>query len=185
MYTHKVCVYIYICMYVYMCCVCMCVYSSSYQPFCLFFLLTHTWGTQHLPPSKKVLFQKGVKIAHNSNSVTGEIGALAFPAYQEGIGIQLYQRLSHTGNCLPQRKVEDVNHKKHIVSRILNKSAIIIFIGYQIVNFGRLVQNLKQIKNIVKFNLSKNYLDGAVLTKAKCTNKNGSQHFSHKHLMSN
>lgn len=110
---------------------------------------------------------------------------MAFPAYQEGIGIQLYQRLSHTGNCLPQRKVEDVNHKKHIVSRILNKSAIIIFIGYQIVNFGRLVQNLKQIKNIVKFNLSKNYLDGAVLTKAKCTNKNGSQHFSHKHLMSN
>lgn len=68
---------------------------------------------------------------------------------------------------MPQRKVEDVNHKKHIVSGILNKSAIIIFIGYQIVNFGKLVQNLKQIKNVVKFNLSKNYLDGAVLTKGK------------------
>lgn len=66
--------------------------------------------------------------------------------------------------------MEDVNHKKHIVSGILNKSAIIICIGYQIVNFGRLLQNLKQIKTIVKFNLSQNYLDGAILTKDKIYN---------------
>lgn len=74
-----------------------------------------------------------------------------------------------------------MNHKKHIVSRSLNKSVIIIFIGYQIVNFGRLIRNI--IKILVKFYLSKNYLDGVILTKGKITNNFSFTfiHFIHKH----
>lgn len=56
-----------------------------------------------------------------------------------------------------------MNHKKHIVSWSLNKSIIIIFIGYQLIlgDIGNI------IKILVKFYLSKNYLDGVILTTVK------------------